>query len=63
MIIIQNVTIAILDFIYRPVFYLNHNVSEPGICFRLQVEPTQMGPIDRVSTCLPKTEIGSTRPS
>jgi hypothetical protein len=27
----------------RPVFYLEHDVSETGLCFLLQVEPTQMG--------------------
>jgi hypothetical protein len=31
-------------------FYLKHNVSETGFCLRLQVEPTQLGPIDRPSS-------------
>jgi hypothetical protein len=26
-----------------------HNVSETGVCLRLQVKPTQLGPIDRAS--------------
>jgi hypothetical protein len=34
-----------MDIIHRPVFYLKHNVSETGFCLRLQVDPTQMGPI------------------
>jgi hypothetical protein len=36
-----------VDIIHRPVFYLNHNVSETGFCLRLQVEPTQLGPTDK----------------
>jgi hypothetical protein len=31
---------------HRPVFYLKHDVSEAGFCFRLQVERTQRGAID-----------------
>jgi hypothetical protein len=31
------------------VFYLEHDVSETEFCLRLQVEPTQMGPIQRAS--------------
>jgi hypothetical protein len=38
-----------LDINSRPVFYLKHNVSETGFCLRLQVKPTQLGPIDRTS--------------
>jgi hypothetical protein len=30
-------------------FYLKHNVSEDRFCLRLQVNTTQLGPIDRVS--------------
>jgi hypothetical protein len=45
-----------LDIIHRPVFIEKHgpvyfseyNVSETGFCLRLQVKPTQLGPIDRV---------------
>jgi hypothetical protein len=33
-------------------FYLKHNFSETQFCLFLQVEPTQLGPIDRASTCL-----------
>jgi hypothetical protein len=36
----------------NPVFYLKHNVTETGICFRLQVEPTQLDPTERASLCL-----------
>jgi hypothetical protein len=35
-----NITITVLDIIYRPVFYLKHDISETGMWFRLQVEPT-----------------------
>jgi hypothetical protein len=31
-------------------FYLKHDVSETGFCLRLQVELTQLGPIDRIKT-------------
>jgi hypothetical protein len=36
---------------HRPLscFYLKHNVSETEFCLCLQVEPTQLGPIDRDS--------------
>jgi hypothetical protein len=47
-----NITITILDFICRPVFYLKHNVSEAEFCLRFQVEPTQLGPTDRPTPCL-----------
>jgi hypothetical protein len=40
-------TITILDIIRCPAFYLKHNVSETVFCLRIQVEPTQMGPIKR----------------
>jgi hypothetical protein len=46
------IIIIILDIIYFPVFYLKHNISETGFCFRLQVVPSQLGPIDRANTCL-----------
>jgi hypothetical protein len=44
-----NITITILYII----FYLKHNVSDTVFCFRRQVEPTQMGPIEDLSpdTC------------
>jgi hypothetical protein len=44
--------IKILDVILRRVFYLKYNVSETGFYLRLQLEPTQLGPIDRASLCL-----------
>jgi hypothetical protein len=34
--------------IHRPVFYLKQDVSEIGFCFRLQVQPTQVSPIETV---------------
>jgi hypothetical protein len=37
----SNITLTILDIIHRPVFYLKYDVSETGVCPRLQVEPTQ----------------------
>jgi hypothetical protein len=43
------VTITILDIIQRFVSYLKHDVSEAAFCLRHQVEPTQLGPIDRYS--------------
>jgi hypothetical protein len=30
-------------------FHLEHSVSETGFCLRLQVVPTQLGPVDRAS--------------
>jgi hypothetical protein len=48
----MNVTVTILDVIHHPVFYLKHNFSEIGFCHRLQMGPTQLGPIDTASPCL-----------
>jgi hypothetical protein len=31
--------------------FKTYNVSGAGFCLRLQVEPTQLGPIDRASPC------------
>jgi hypothetical protein len=45
-----------LDIIHRPVYFQEHNVSETGFCLRLQVKPTQLGPIDRASPYL-RTQI------
>jgi hypothetical protein len=50
----------ILDIIHRPViiwkycpvYFSKHNVSETGFCLRLQVKPTQLGPINRASPYL-----------
>jgi hypothetical protein len=36
-----------LDIIHRPVYISKHNVPETGFCLRLQVPPTQLGPVDR----------------
>jgi hypothetical protein len=47
--ILEDITVIILDIIYLSVSYLKHNVSESGFCLRLQVEPTQMGLIDSYS--------------
>jgi hypothetical protein len=46
-----------LDSIQSPVLiYLKtHNVSEPGFCLRLQVEPAQLSAIDRAGPCLRDT--------
>jgi hypothetical protein len=37
---------------HRPVYISKHNVSETGSCLRLEVKPTQLGPIDRGSPYL-----------
>jgi hypothetical protein len=31
--------------------FIQNNVTDNGICLRLQMVPTQLGPIDRVSVC------------
>jgi hypothetical protein len=36
----------------RPVYFSKHNISETGFCLRLQVKPTEWGPIDRSSPYL-----------
>jgi hypothetical protein len=33
----------------HPVYFSKHNVSETGLILRLQLKPTQLGPIDRGS--------------
>jgi hypothetical protein len=33
-------------------FSVSKHVSETGFCFRIQVKPTQLGPIDRASPYL-----------
>jgi hypothetical protein len=45
------ITITVLGIIHRPIFYLKHDISETEFCLCLQVEPTQLGPINRAS-CL-----------
>jgi hypothetical protein len=42
-----NITITILGIIHRPVFYLKCNVMETGFSLRPEVEPSQLGSIDR----------------
>jgi hypothetical protein len=37
-------------FIYLPVFYLKHDVSETGFCLRLQVKHTQLFPTKKSQT-------------
>jgi hypothetical protein len=44
--------ITILDIVHFRVFYLKCSISETGFCFRLVVVSTQLGPIDRVNSCL-----------
>jgi hypothetical protein len=49
----------IFDIILRPA--LKHNVSETAYCLRLQVEPIQLGPLDRVGLSVsPKDSATST---
>jgi hypothetical protein len=36
----------LLDIIHRPAFIFQNNVSESVFYLRLQVKPTQLGPID-----------------
>jgi hypothetical protein len=36
----------------RPVYFSKQNVSDTGFYLRLQVKPTQLGPIDRASPYL-----------
>jgi hypothetical protein len=33
----------------RSLYFSKHDVSETGFCLRLQVKPTQLGPIERAS--------------
>jgi hypothetical protein len=40
-------TITFLHSIHPPVLYLKYNVSETGVCLRLQVEPAVLGKIDK----------------
>jgi hypothetical protein len=44
---IVTITNTILDIIHRSIIY--NNLSETGFCLRLQVEPTQLGPIYETS--------------
>jgi hypothetical protein len=51
------ITIAILDIIRRPVFYLNHYISDTKFSIRLQIKPTQKGSIERASLCLRTSQV------
>jgi hypothetical protein len=42
-----NITITILNIMHRPVFYLKDEISGTEFCLRLQVESTQLDPVDR----------------
>jgi hypothetical protein len=57
----DDVTITILDIIHHSVLFKSRRFG-PGFCLRLQVEPTQLGPIDRASLCL-QTTIGFIKPT
>jgi hypothetical protein len=64
----MDIAVAILDIIHRPVFYLKQNVSETSFCRRLQVEPTELDPVEtssiyraQLSKFHLKTEIQSSR--
>jgi hypothetical protein len=46
------INIMFLDIICRLVYISKYDVSETGFCLRLQVNPNQMGPIDRASPYL-----------
>jgi hypothetical protein len=54
----RGTTITFLDLIHRlylkrcTVYFSKHKVSETGFCFRLQVIPAQLDPIDRASLYL-----------
>jgi hypothetical protein len=48
--------IVFLDIIHLPVYISKHNVSETAFCLRLQVKPTQLGPMDRASPYLQSVE-------
>jgi hypothetical protein len=50
---LTNKILLCLYIIHRLVFTnKTHSVSETGFCFRLQMAPTQLGPIDRASPYL-----------
>jgi hypothetical protein len=54
-----NITITILDNIQCPASYLKYDFSETAFCLRLQVEPTQLGPVDIASLCLRTQPFGA----
>jgi hypothetical protein len=42
-----DIIIASLHINHSPVFYFKHDVARTEFCLHLQVEPTQLDPIDR----------------
>jgi hypothetical protein len=46
-----NISMVVFIKKHHPVYFSKRNVSETGFCLRLQVKPTQLGPIDRASPC------------
>jgi hypothetical protein len=48
----MSLTVTILDIIHRHLFYLKHSISEIGSCLRIQVQQTQLAPVDRSSLCV-----------
>jgi hypothetical protein len=40
-----------MDTIHLPVFYLKPSVSDTGLCFRFQAEPSHFGLTELVQTC------------
>jgi hypothetical protein len=58
-----NTITVFLDISLSPILFLfeTHNVSEIGFCLRLQVEPTQLGPIDRASLYLGRCVLNKNR--
>jgi hypothetical protein len=48
-----------LDIIHHSDFYLKQKVSETAFFLRLQVEPTQLGSIDKASVCLWTVPVGT----
>jgi hypothetical protein len=42
---------TIQEMIIGPVLYLKYDVLETGFCLRLQVEATQLNPLDKVNRC------------
>jgi hypothetical protein len=47
-----SITITVLDIIHLSVCYLEHNVLKTGVCVCLQLELTQVSPVNRASLCL-----------
>jgi hypothetical protein len=47
-----NITVSIVYIIHRSIVYLKHNISETGFCLLLQVEHTQLGPVQRQTSSI-----------